>query len=305
MDRQSLAGVRIGMFGKGGSGKSTVTVFLARALRRRGHQVVVLDADSTNLGMSAALGVDRNPEPLLNHFGGMVFSGGAVSCPVDDPTPLEGAEVFLPDLPRSFVGETEEGISLVAAGKLGVLGPGAGCDGPIVKIARDLRVRGRTTDPVMLVDFKAGFEDAARGAVTSVDLAVVVVDPTTAAVQMANHLTSMVEAIRAGVQPATAHLEQPGLVEMAQRVYREARVRGVLAVRNRAPDAQAEAYLSSALEKLGVRVDGVFPEEREVAAQWLRGETLSSQRLDDAAEALASAILDVLRTLDAPASAAP
>ena len=54
---RTLAGKRIGVFGKGGAGKSTVTVLLARALRERGYAVCVLDADSTNIGLSQALGL--------------------------------------------------------------------------------------------------------------------------------------------------------------------------------------------------------------------------------------------------------
>jgi len=42
---------RIGILGKGGSGKSTTTVLLAKAVRDSGYQVCVLDADSTNTGM--------------------------------------------------------------------------------------------------------------------------------------------------------------------------------------------------------------------------------------------------------------
>ena len=60
---------------------------------------MILDADSTNLGMPGALGLTSEPEPLLDLFGGMAFSGGRVTCPVDDPTPLPGggrssAQVF-------------------------------------------------------------------------------------------------------------------------------------------------------------------------------------------------------------------
>jgi hypothetical protein len=36
MDDRPLAGLRIGIFGKGGAGKSTVTVFLADALHALG-----------------------------------------------------------------------------------------------------------------------------------------------------------------------------------------------------------------------------------------------------------------------------
>jgi Mrp family chromosome partitioning ATPase len=88
-----LMGKRIGVLGKGGSGKSTVVVLLANALRGRGYQVCVLDADSTNVGLHRALGLNGPPRSLLDYFGGMVFRGGSVTCPVDDPTPLQGAHL--------------------------------------------------------------------------------------------------------------------------------------------------------------------------------------------------------------------
>ncbi len=197
-----LAGKRIGIFGKGGSGKSTVAVLLAKGLR--------LDADSTNVGMYRALGLARSPASLLDHFGGMVFSGGRVTCPVDDPLPLADAEVSPASLPDAYLGHTCDDILLLTAGKIGGLGPGAGCDGPIAKIARDLRVHGpEGLEPVTLLDFKAGFEDLARGAVTSLDWAMVVVDPTMAAVEMAAHIQALVREVKAGGLPATRHLDDP------------------------------------------------------------------------------------------------
>ncbi|HKB55927.1 MAG TPA: hypothetical protein VKD22_18165, partial [Ramlibacter sp.] len=66
----------------------------------------------------------------------------AVTCPVDDPTALAGARLSLAAFPPQYVGQSPDGIYLLVAGKLGTLGPGAGCDGPIVKIARDLQVTG-------------------------------------------------------------------------------------------------------------------------------------------------------------------
>lgn len=176
-----LTGLRGGVFGKGGAGKSTVVVLLARALRGRGYSVLVLDADSTNVGLAAALGAATEPEPLLAYFGGTmragallrpsVFAGGTVTCPVDDPTVLPGARMSLDALPPACVGRNGDGVYLLVAGKLGPLGPGAGCDGPVAKIARDLRVAGIGPDDVVLVDFKAGLEDSARGALPSIDWA--------------------------------------------------------------------------------------------------------------------------------------
>jgi predicted metal-binding protein len=68
----------------------------------------------------------------------------------------------------------------------------------LTKIARDLRVRGLGPDGVTLFDFKAGFEDPARGALTTLDWAVTVVDPTAASGQLAADLARMVRDMRDG-----------------------------------------------------------------------------------------------------------
>ena len=145
----------------------------------------MLDADSTNVGLSKALGIDKEPDPLLDYYGGMVFSGGSVTCPVDDPTLLEGAHISVDELTDTYYGTAPGGINLFIAGKMGDKGPGAGCDGPIAKIARDFRPDYAEKSPVTLVDHKAGFEDSARGNIISLDWIIVVVDPTIAAIQMA------------------------------------------------------------------------------------------------------------------------
>ncbi|MEJ2504288.1 MAG: P-loop NTPase [Gemmatimonadota bacterium] len=298
MNGRPLDGERIGVFGKGGSGKSTVTVFLAAALAEAGYPVVVLDADSTNHGLAAALGMNEEPRPLLDYFGGMVFSGGSVTCPVDDPTLLPGARLESGQLPEAFIGRNATGVRLLVAGKLGALGPGAGCDGPVAKIARDLRVDG-VGSTVTVVDFKAGFEDAARGTLTTVDQALVVVDPTTAAVGMARHLAAMVDAIRRGVPPATQHLERPELVQVANRLFQDARVRRVSSVLNRIGSPGAEAHLRGALAESGAPILAVFPEEPDIAEQWLRGERLEAPQAAEAARTLVCELEGVVPDWDA------
>jgi energy-coupling factor transporter ATP-binding protein EcfA2 len=136
-NRTPLHGQRIGLFGRGGSGKSTTTVFLAHALVKAGYLVCVLDADSTNEGLAQAVGAERAPHSLIEWLGGAVFSGGPVTCPVDDPVPLTGARVNLHELSTRFFSRARDGSLFFQAGKIGPLGPGAGCDGPMTKIARD------------------------------------------------------------------------------------------------------------------------------------------------------------------------
>lgn len=278
-DRHPLAELRIGVLGKGGSGKSTLVVLLARALVKRGYEVVVLDADSTNVGLDRALGIEDPPRPLLEYFGGSVFSGGAVTCPVDDPTALSMPIVDLAALPNAYARRSPEGVWLLVAGKLAELGAGAGCDGPIAKITRDLDVR--ASGPlVLLVDLKAGIEDSARGVLVRLDLAVAVVDPTVAAVHMAVGLTHLVDEIHAGALPATRHLADPTLVALANRLYVEARIRDVLVVLNRIGDRETEPTLRRALEAEAVRVSGVVHEDPGLTHAWLVGAAIDGRAVE-------------------------
>jgi hypothetical protein len=114
-----------------------------------------------------------------------------------------------------------------------------------------------------------------------------VVDPTTAAIGMAGHLANIIARIQEGVPPATAHLGGGGLAEVAVRIYREARVRGALAVLSRMPEPEAESYVRTALEDCGIPVLGVFPDHWAIQGQWLRGQALRSTRLAGAAREVA------------------
>lgn len=272
-----LKGTRIGFFGKGGAGKSTVLVLMARLLARKGYDVCVLDADSTNVGLHQALQIEFSPTPLLDYFGGMVFSGGAVTCPVDDPTLLPQSEIILDDLPERYYARTPEGIVFLATGKLADKGPGAGCDGPLVKIARDLIINDGANS-ILLIDFKAGFEDTARGAITSLDYAIVVIDPTQAAMQMAVHMRDMVRAIIQGGLPATQHLDRLELVLIANSLYHEARIEEVFYVLNKVADETTENYIRCRLAEDGITPSAVIYEDPTIKRAWLFGEPLNVDR---------------------------
>jgi CO dehydrogenase nickel-insertion accessory protein CooC1 len=255
-----------------------VTVLLANRLCQQGYRVAVLDADSTNIGLAQAFGAAQAPRPLLAYFGGMVFSGGAVTCPVDDPTPLPGSTLELQELPAAYQVQTPAGVTLLEAGKIGALGPGAGCDGPVAKIARDVRLLDGGEPPITLVDFKAGFEDAARGVLTGLDWALVVVDPTRAAVEMAGHLQQTVDQIRAGALPATRHLDNAELVALANRLYEQATIKGVLFLLNKIDNRETERTLRKALATHGIYAQARLPGDSGITRAWLQGQALSETK---------------------------
>lgn len=272
---KQLEGKKICFLGKGGAGKSTCLILTAKALAESGCQVCVLDSDSTNLGLYRALGIPRAPEPLMNHFGGMVFQGGRITCPVDDPSLLENAHIDLRDLPDRYKMAGHDGIVLLQGGKLADFGVGAGCDGPIVKLSRDLRVTDGGRPVTLLVDFKAGLEDFSRGALVAMDALVAVCDPSMAGIQIAITLQQVLERQRHGDLPATGHLESPDLVELARRLYRESRIDCLHVVLNKVPYPETGAIMRERLEAAGLEVATVLPDTPALRKAWLREEPLS------------------------------
>ncbi len=271
-------GKRIGILGKGGSGKSTVTVLLTRALRDSGYGVCILDADSTNIGLHQALGLKKFPASLVDYFGGTTFSGGSVTCPVDDPTRLPGAEIHLNELPGKYYAKSRDGIFFLTAGKIGDKGPGAGCDGPISKITRDIKISGNGDDPVTVIDLKAGLEDPARGVITSLDWVIVVVDANNASIQIALDIKNMVRRIRAGELPATRHLDNPELVKIANETFLNAKIRDVLVVLNKIKGKEIESYIKSKLTKNGIEPSGTVYDDASISLSWLKGEPIKHDR---------------------------
>ncbi|MGH9076242.1 MAG: AAA family ATPase [Acidimicrobiales bacterium] len=64
--------MRVGVSGKGGVGKTTISAVLARTLARAGHPVVAIDCDSDpNLGANIGIGEDGASQlrPLLDQSG--------------------------------------------------------------------------------------------------------------------------------------------------------------------------------------------------------------------------------------------
>jgi len=248
-------------------------------MRQRGYDVCVLDTDSTNVGLHAALGITHPPKPLIDHFGGVVFLGGQVTCPVDDPTPLLNPEIDQAQLPAEYVSRSEDGIVLLGAGKLADFGVGSGCDGPLVKIARDLIVTHRGRRMLMLVDLKAGLEDTARGVLVGMDQAIVVTDPSIAGIGIATYMSELIAQLRTGAEPATHHLESEELADLARRLFRESRLAAVHVILNRVAGEDEERDMRSLLAERGVEPIAAIPDRAALRRAWLRSQPLAAPDL--------------------------
>ena len=291
MENNMLANKRIGIIGKGGSGKSTVCVLMAKALQSCGYQVCVLDTDSTNTGIHDAFGIKRAPLTLLDYFGGSVSSGGRVSCPVDDPTPLMASNVYLSQIPGKYYSTDGQGLFLFQLAKKGDFGSGLGCDGPISKIVRDLRIHNFGQKPVTLIDVKAGLEDVARGIVTGMDWIISVVDPTSASIQIAKDLQEIISRIQAGDYPAPQHLESSELVEKAKQIYKKAKIKDSFVLLNRIQDEETRNSMEKLLKGEKLEVIGFISEDSSISRSWLEGRPLEGDRAKED-------MMDAIRTLE-------
>lgn len=202
--------------GKGGSGKSTVVALMATILQRKAYEVMVLDGDASNpeglVRLLFGLGVEGEPKPLIEFFGGI----NAVTCPVDDPSPLTRINDSNPvpeyriDLFKEISSDyylQKRSTTLLQAGKIETYGQG--CDGPLEKVVRDFMVKG---EAVNLIDMKAGIEHFGRRIPDRMDVILGVLDYTLESVSIAKRMAEFCQ--EAGIQDFWLILNKIGADEV-------------------------------------------------------------------------------------------
>lgn len=250
--------MRIVVCGKGGSGKSTIVTLMARVLIDRGYKVHVLDSDASNPGLYWMLGFDKAPEPLIDFYGGRSFTGGKVTCPVDDPTPLSKGKINLDEITNKYFLQ-KEGVTFFKVGKVErVYG---GCDGPESKITRDFRIPG---EHITLIDLGAGLEHFGRGVEINADGVIAVVDSTSTSLVLARITKEMVEGMKSGIEPATAHMEEPEMVKVAKSLAKSARVKHLWLILNKIRSQKTESLMKEKLRENGMEATGTIPDDPKI-----------------------------------------
>ena len=191
--------MKILICGKGGSGKSTLTTLLARALSKGGKTVLVVDADESNLCLHRLLGAHM-PDVLMDAMGGRK----GVKEKLNPPLPVPPEEMFLKDpltladIPKECLADAD-GVKLLVVGKIRSFGEGCAC--MIGNISRTVLNRLQTTkDEVVLIDAEAGLEHFGRRVDAGCDLILCVVDPTFESFALTDSVQRMAET--AGIQVA-------------------------------------------------------------------------------------------------------
>jgi CO dehydrogenase maturation factor len=182
--------MKIMICGKGGCGKSTITVLLAKAFLERGHRVLIMDADESNLGMGRLLGTAVSGS-LLGHLGGKK----ALQDKMREAFPKgRSLEFFsdkwkIDDIPADCLTDAE-GIQLMPVGKIEAFGEGCAC--PMGVLSKMFLENLETEEnDIVLIDSEAGVEHFGRGVEAGCDIIVGIVDPTYESVLLLKKMTTM------------------------------------------------------------------------------------------------------------------
>ena len=169
---------RIAVAGKGGVGKTTVSALLIRALHERtGKVVMAVDADpNSNLGEKLGIKVERTigelREDLLRN--------------VDSLPPGQSKQEYIEYQMRLATVEGE-GFDLLSMGRP----EGPGCYCYINNILRTFLDLAMDRYDYVVIDNEAGMEHLSRRTTRSMDLLLLVTDPTKAGVETASRLLSL------------------------------------------------------------------------------------------------------------------
>ncbi|MBC2717527.1 MAG: P-loop NTPase [Desulfobacteraceae bacterium] len=183
--------MKIEVSGKGGCGKSTLSVLMARSMKKLGYRVLLVDGDESNIGIENMTGI-AEPMHLLDYLGGKKGFKAKLNQTLmtDNPAGLFSGKQTIDDLPKECIASAEDGVEMLVIGKIHHFGEGCAC--PMGVLSKKFLASLETGDrEVILVDSEAGVEHFGRGIVGECDLIIGVIDPTAESFQLAKKMTQM------------------------------------------------------------------------------------------------------------------
>lgn len=183
--------MKVILSGKGGSGKSTVSVMVSRALAKKGYRVLLVDADESNLGLHRLLGVEP-PQVILDSLGGKKGFRERRKDPLTgQKQPVFGKDTDWTDLGPDCVRE-KDGVYLTSVGKIHRAGEGCAC--PMGVLSKELfsMIHVGESD-IVLIDTAAGIEHFGRGLGTHADLIIGILDPSYESLLLSEKMKSMAD----------------------------------------------------------------------------------------------------------------
>jgi CO dehydrogenase maturation factor len=182
--------LKILICGKGGSGKSTVSSLLAKDLETRGYRILVVDTDESNYGLSAQLGLEA-PRELMDQLGGKktVVNKMWAGRSAGEKAPIFTESWGIDEIPDECVSK-KDNLYLLQIGKVKHFGEGCAC--PMGGLSRDFLTRLKLgPKDIAVIDTEAGVEHLGRGVASSVDVILLVLDPSYESIRLSEKISAM------------------------------------------------------------------------------------------------------------------
>jgi len=249
---------KIAICGKGGVGKSVTTTLMASAMTEEGYTVLAIDTDESNPGLHRMFGFDEQPRPLIKLIDR--FSIGETK-PEDEW--LARDEIPMNDIPSEYILQSNN-LKFMMVGK--IIDPFEGCACSMSDLLRGFLGKVVLADKeIILVDMEAGVESFGRGVERSVDTVLIIVEPSSESLAVAEKITYMADGIG---------------------------IRRVRAILNKVPSEKIEARMTEMLDKKGVKTIGTVYLDPQVSEACFDGETLGDSRARKDIRIIARLLLD-------------
>ena len=177
--------------GKGGTGKTVISILMARAFRELGYVPYILDMDESNETLPILAGAER-PRSLVELYGGrrglaQTLRQGEHSILSMLSQIFAGGDIALSTIRPPYKSTSDDGVGILVIGKIREFGEGCAC--PLNVLSKLLLSKIKLSDKeVLIVDTDAGVEHVGRGVEEATDGIVAVADPTYESLVIAKHL---------------------------------------------------------------------------------------------------------------------